>query len=33
MPIYEYDCEACRARFDKLAFLTEQPKPVNCPEC
>ncbi len=33
MPIYEYDCETCGARFDKLVFLTAQPKPVDCPEC
>ncbi len=33
MPIYEYDCQDCGARFDKLVFLTSQPKPVVCPEC
>ncbi len=33
MPIYEYDCGACGARFEKLVFLTSQPKPVVCPEC
>lgn len=33
MPIYEYDCETCGARFDKLVFLTAQLKPVVCPEC
>jgi putative FmdB family regulatory protein len=33
MPIYEYDCEDCGARFDKLVFLTGQPKPIVCPEC
>jgi putative FmdB family regulatory protein len=33
MPIYEYDCEACGARFDQLVFLTSLPKPVISPEC
>jgi putative FmdB family regulatory protein len=33
MPIYECDCGACGARFEKLVFLTAQPKPMNCPEC
>ena len=33
MPIYEYDCQDCGASFDKLVFLTSQPKPVVCPEC
>jgi len=33
MPIYEYECRACGARFDRLVFLTAKPKPVNCPEC
>jgi putative FmdB family regulatory protein len=33
MPIYEYECGTCGARFDKLVFLTAQPKPVTCPEC
>lgn len=33
MPIYEYDCETCGARFDKLVFLSAQPKPVVCPQC
>ncbi len=32
MPIYEYECRTCGARFDKLVFLTAKPKPVNCPE-
>jgi putative FmdB family regulatory protein len=33
MPIYEYDCKACGARFDRLVFLSSQPKPILCPEC
>ena len=33
MPIYEYDCRACGARFDKLVFLAAQPRLVSCPEC
>ena len=33
MPIYEYDCEACGTRFEKLVFLTSLPKHIVCPEC
>jgi len=33
MPIYEYDCRGCGARFDKLVFLAAQPMPVRCPDC
>jgi putative FmdB family regulatory protein len=33
MPIYEYECSACGARFDKLVFLSAKPQPIDCPEC
>lgn len=30
MPIYEYQCQACGHRFEKIVKLNETP---NCPEC
>jgi len=30
MPIYEFECEGCGARFEELAAAGE---PVACPEC
>ena len=32
MPIYEFECTACQAVFDRLQKLSD-PDPVNCPEC
>lgn len=32
MPIYEFECAACDAVFDRLQKLSE-PDPVACPEC
>ena len=31
MPIYEYDCENCGHRFEKLLKRTDEP--VACPKC
>jgi len=33
MPIYEYDCEACGDRFDKLVFSPARDQRVQCPHC
>ncbi len=33
MPIYEYDCEDCGARFEKLLFFSPHPASVSCPKC
>jgi putative FmdB family regulatory protein len=33
MPIYEYDCQTCGARFDKLVFSPARQNPIRCPEC
>ena len=32
MPIYEYECEQCGVRFEKLQRMTE-PSLTGCPEC
>jgi len=32
MPIYEYECEKCRHRFEKLV-LAGNDAPAECPEC
>ncbi len=32
MPIYEFECAACNAVFDRLQKLSD-PDPVDCPEC
>ena len=32
MPIYEYRCEACDHRLEKLMKLSDEP-PVICPKC
>ncbi len=34
MPIYEYDCQACGERFEKLIRSLNQPLPeIECPAC
>jgi len=34
MPIYEYRCEACDERFDKLLWsMSQAPAKVTCPTC
>jgi putative FmdB family regulatory protein len=32
MPIYEYECEQCGVRFEKLQRMTEESL-TECPEC
>jgi len=32
MPIYEYQCEKCRKRFEKLQKITDKPC-KKCPSC
>ena len=32
MPIYEFECRSCGARFDRLQRLSD-PDPESCPEC
>jgi putative FmdB family regulatory protein len=32
VPIYEYECTACAAAFDRLQKLSD-PDPVECPTC
>ena len=32
MPLYEYECQACHFRFEKLQRLSDPP-PKKCPEC
>ena len=33
MPIYEYECQDCGLRFDKLKPLSKVDDPESCPEC
>lgn len=33
MPIYEYRCEECGERFEKLVRRAESDEPVRCPRC
>jgi putative FmdB family regulatory protein len=32
MPIYEYECEACRRRFELMQHFSDEPI-RTCPEC
>ncbi len=32
MPLYEYECQKCHYRFEKLQRLSDPP-PAKCPEC
>jgi putative FmdB family regulatory protein len=32
MPIYEFECNACGTRFDRLQKLSDS-DPANCPDC
>jgi putative FmdB family regulatory protein len=32
VPLYEYECQACHFRFEKLQRLSDPP-PKKCPEC
>jgi putative FmdB family regulatory protein len=33
MPIYEYRCKHCGAKFDKLVKLSTQLAEIQCPKC
>lgn len=33
MPIYEYRCEGCGERFEKLARMSTEDKEIQCPSC
>ncbi len=33
MPIYEYRCKQCGAKFDKLVKLSTRPSDIECPKC
>jgi putative FmdB family regulatory protein len=33
MPIYEYTCESCQTRFDRLIKSMTKAEPVHCPKC
>jgi putative FmdB family regulatory protein len=33
MPLYEYRCPDCRARFEVLQRMGEDASSVRCPEC
>ena len=33
MPIYEYKCETCGNRFEKLRRIADADAPQECPDC
>jgi len=33
MPLYEYQCEQCGDRFERLMSLTEAARRSKCPKC
>ncbi len=33
MPIYEYSCQACGARFDARRAMKDADAPIACPTC
>lgn len=33
MPLYEYTCQNCGARFEKLVRISATPTAVVCPSC
>ena len=33
MPVYEYDCEDCKRRFEIRRSFSESDAPANCPDC
>jgi putative FmdB family regulatory protein len=33
MPIYEYHCKQCDAKFEKLVKLSAQTAEIECPKC
>jgi putative FmdB family regulatory protein len=33
MPLYEYICQECKARFDALRAMADADAPIACPHC
>jgi len=33
MPIYEYECNSCRAQFQRLVMRKEEQQGLTCPNC
>lgn len=33
MPLYEYGCRSCGARFERVRKQSERHAPTGCPEC
>ncbi|MBI2304844.1 MAG: zinc ribbon domain-containing protein [Chloroflexi bacterium] len=33
MPLFEYRCQDCGERFEKLMPLAAEPAPIHCPRC
>ncbi|MBN1593633.1 MAG: zinc ribbon domain-containing protein [Candidatus Coatesbacteria bacterium] len=33
MPIYEYECQECKVRFEVLQGINEGNEGVSCPKC
>jgi putative FmdB family regulatory protein len=33
MPLYEYTCEKCNAKFDQLVRTANRDSKIKCPEC
>ena len=33
MPLYEYQCESCSNRFEKIQKSYTDPAPETCPKC
>lgn len=33
MPIYEYECDKCREKFEKMRSFSDDDKDLKCPKC
>ena len=33
MPVYEYQCNACDHKFERLQSVTARPEETSCPQC
>jgi putative FmdB family regulatory protein len=33
MPVYEYYCEPCDVKFDKMRPMSQRNEPIECPDC
>lgn len=33
MPLYEYECQGCGERYDRLCNMADADKPKTCPKC